>query len=144
MISSPWKITYDPAGGSPLVLVNFDDDLMGVIKFPWQQNVQESPRTKAKFQRYYGRGNAATGFSFQHLRQHADFLAALAYCPNHVIAISALADAPPKDIHVELTNGAKWKLASCIFKSFSPEVSTEDGSMTITPYDILASGWSVV
>lgn len=143
MISSPWKITYDPTG-TPLVLVDFDDDLEGVIKFPWEQSVQESPRTKAKYRSSFGRGNAESGITFLHVRDHADFLTALAFCPNHVIAISALADAEAKDIHVELTNGTKWKLSKCVFRSCIPEVATYDCTVTLTSYVILANGWSVV
>lgn len=136
---SPWRITYDPIGSAPLVLVDFLQELTGSLEFPWSQKVQGSERTEALYLRYFGRGNAETGLQISVFKNHGTLYDALAYGPDHNQAIAAL---DGKDVKVELQNGRRWRVSRCVIRDTKPKWMPEEGvAVTLTTYNILGSGW---
>lgn len=142
MVSSNWKITYDPTGGTPLLLVDFGTKIAEEFELPWNQSVQESPRLRAASMKFFGRGNVQNGVTFSVYKDHADDAAARNWMLAHAIALPALVT---KTLKIEVKNGSGYLLAEAVVRSASSRmVPKAPVARTLTRYEITGSGLSVI
>lgn len=141
MVVSNLKITYDP-GGTPRLIVNYGDKIAEEIELPWNQQVQDSPRTRANSMDYFGRGNVANGLRFSVYNDHADNATARAWMFALVAGLPTL---EKKTLKVEIQGGAAYLMSAAVLRSVVPRfVTNAPGPRTMTSYDIAGGGWAVI
>jgi hypothetical protein len=134
MVSSNWKITYDPDGAAD-VLVDFGDDIADELSLSWGQAVDNVPRTAAAGMDYFGRGQVSIPFRFSVRRDHdtdADMR-------NWILAL--LADLPvleKKPLRIEVKCGKEYQFDVAVIQSVNPApIIVPDGAETWTEYNFL-------
>lgn len=140
MVSSNWKITYDPTG-TPRILVNYGGRISDELEIPWSQSVQDSPRLRAASMNYFGRGNVANGLRFGVFNDHADDATARAWM---LALVAGLPTLETKTLKIEINGGAKYLMSQAVIRAVTPRmVINAPVARTLTQYEITGGGWAV-
>jgi hypothetical protein len=141
MVSSNFKVTYDPSG-TPLVLVNFANLIGEELEIPWAQDVQKSTRTRAPDGKNFGRGNVQNGLTFVVYKDHADDATARAWMFSHAVSLPKL---ETKTVKVEIQGGAQYLMSEAVIQSApSRMVIHTTKARTMTTYTLVGAGWALI
>lgn len=111
-VLSIWKVTYDPAG-TPLVLVDFGDELTDNPSWAKTNTVQSVSRLRSGQMSYYGRGNAQRAIAFDVRKIHATNADMALFCLTHAESFDCFAR---KSIKVEIQGSAHGvTYSNCVF-----------------------------
>lgn len=122
-VFSNWTITWDPSGGTELVLLDEDHEMDAELEFPWEQVIEERQVIEGTGTEPLPRGLVKGSLTFTVFRDHADDAAARTYLLGHRTAIDALKSLR-KTLSIEWDGGSK-SFANAVFVSAVPRMVVE-------------------
>jgi hypothetical protein len=131
-VVSNWKITYDPAGASPRVLVAHGDELAEEISLAWSQQVDDAGYTGADSEDYFGRGKVRIPFGFAVLKKHDDDATMRNWMAD---LICGLPIKEKKPLKIEVLGGNSYQFDVSVIESVVPvPITVATGAETFTSY----------
>ena len=118
-IYSNWKITFDPYGAAPLVLLNFGDDIEGEIRFPLRKSMEIVEITEAEAPFLRLKGNTHCEFAFEVYEVGATDAAARQAVLDALLETETLGKKPLK-IEVNGLTDRYWLFSSSVVQEVEP------------------------
>lgn len=139
-ISSNWKLTFDPFGSSPIVLLNFGDDIEGEIRFPYRRGLEVVEITEAAVPFLRLKGNSFLEFSFEvYGVETTDALARQAIMQS-LMDVEPLGKAPLK-VEVFGITDRFWLFTSAVINELDPGRFLETAKPRLSKrYAVTAAG----
>ena len=142
-IRSNWKLTFDPAGSAPLVIVDFGGIHGAEFAFPWRQVVNQHRLVNATNARRHARGNVATALSLETWEDHASDAAARLWCVDMQMTLDDFAGVT-STLRLEIEGSAAiYTLAQATIDEVEIRRRIQGVARTQTQWTIGGAGWSV-
>lgn len=142
MISSNWKLTYDPAG-TPLVLVAFDQLIEAELDLALEKTVEVVQLVDAAAPFIRVGKNAVASFSVRVISEAPATDAAARAAVLDSLVAAQTATRKPLRIEVAGNTADYWQFANATVKRHAPRRLLESTApATVTQWDIVATGLS--
>ena len=104
LYESGLRITYDPDGGSPLVLLDYGDLMTFEPTLPQSHQVQVQPYLRSDWVDVWDRGGVQLGMEVNVLKQYASAPLAREAKFDHALLVAGLRN---QKVRIEVMNGTK-------------------------------------
>jgi hypothetical protein len=137
---SIWKITFDP-GGTPLVLCDYGDFLLEVLKTTGSNRVDTTEPLEGASIVNYAREQVSREKSFSVFKDHATFVAAANYAEqiDSILPLGTVAL-----LKVEIQGGGTTTYASAAFVNWSTSIVRGNTFQTLTEFRLKCGKATVV
>jgi len=142
-VSSNWKLTFDPFGASPVVLLNFGDYTEDELTFPFRRRLEVIDITEGAAPFLRLSGNAACSIEFQRYHAESTDSAARSAMLGAIIETEAIGKKPLK-VEVSGITDRFWLFSEAVVSNLEPSRWLETALPRVSRrYGITATGLSL-
>lgn len=138
---SIWRITFDPAGDDELVLCDFGDWLLEVLKTTGSNRVDTTEPLEGESAVNYPRDQVNREKTFSVFKNHDTYVEAADYA-EQIDALLPLGTAAP--LQVEVEGGGTTRYANAAFANWSTGIVKGKGFQTLTEFRLKCGKATVV